>query len=95
MAPPGPPPVDAATAQRLARRLEGFSRALIGARNGTHAATENRSFFALSDGAWDIPALRTSLGDLFTKRAPFHGLEVEGQYPRVGQRTMSFSARSV
>jgi two-component system CheB/CheR fusion protein len=62
---------------------------------GAQSETENRSFFALAGGEWDIPALRTSLKDLFAKRTPFHGLEVEGEFPRVGQRTMSFSARSV
>ena len=62
---------------------------------GAQSETEDRSFFALARGEWDIPALRTSLKDLFAKRTPFEGLEVEGEFPRVGQRTMSFSARSV
>ena len=62
---------------------------------GTQADTENRSFFAVAGGKWDIPALRNGLRDLFAKRTLFQGLEVEGQFPRVGQRTMSFSARSV
>jgi two-component system CheB/CheR fusion protein len=61
---------------------------------GTHGETENRSFFALAGGVWNIPALRASLKDLFARRAPFHGLEVEGAFPRAGQGTMSFSART-
>ena len=62
---------------------------------GAHTDTENRSLFSLAGGAWDIPALRSGLKDLFVKRTPFQGLEVEGRFPRVGQKTMSFSARSV
>jgi two-component system CheB/CheR fusion protein len=62
---------------------------------GTQGDTENRSFSAVAGGEWDIPALRSGLRDLFTKRTPFQGLEVEGRFPRTGQRTMSFSARAV
>ena len=62
---------------------------------GTHAETENRSVFSLAGGEWNIPALRTSLRDLFAKRTPFQGIEVEREYPRVGRKTMSFSGRSV
>jgi two-component system CheB/CheR fusion protein len=61
----------------------------------THAETENRSFFRLAGGAWNIPSLRTGLQDLFGRRTPFEGMEVEAEFPRVGRRTMSFSARSV
>jgi two-component system, chemotaxis family, CheB/CheR fusion protein len=57
--------------------------------------TENRNFFATTGGNWDIPALRTRLKDVFAKSTPFQGLEVEGEFPRVGIRTMSFSARAV
>ena len=62
---------------------------------GTDSETENRSFFTLAGRAWDIAAVRTSLRDLFAKRIPFQDIEVERQFPRIGHRTMSFSARSV
>jgi two-component system CheB/CheR fusion protein len=62
---------------------------------GTDDETENRSFFTLAGGAWDIAALRTSLRDVFARRTPFQDIEGERAFPRVGQRTMSFSARSV
>ena len=61
---------------------------------GSRSDTESRSFFAVAGGEWDIAALRSGLRDLFTKRMPFQGLEVEGRFPRAGQRTMSFSARA-
>jgi two-component system, chemotaxis family, CheB/CheR fusion protein len=62
---------------------------------GRQVKTESISFFAAAGGEWDIPALRTGLKDLFAKGTPLQGLEVEREFPRVGQRTMSFSARSV
>jgi len=62
---------------------------------GAHTELENRDFFGLSGGQWDIPMLRASLLDLFERRMPFQLLEVEGEFPRVGRRTMSFSARAV
>ncbi|HZR09207.1 MAG TPA: CheR family methyltransferase, partial [Myxococcales bacterium] len=57
--------------------------------------TEKRSFFAVAGGKWDIPELRSSLKALFVKGTPFEGLELDGEFPRVGQKTMSFSARAV
>jgi two-component system, chemotaxis family, CheB/CheR fusion protein len=57
--------------------------------------TEKRSFFAVAGGKWNIPALRTGLKDVFERDTPFQGLETEGVFPRVGQRTMSFFARAV
>jgi two-component system CheB/CheR fusion protein len=62
---------------------------------GAQTETENRSFFALAGGEWDIPALRACMKDLFDKRKAFQGLEVEGEFPGTGQGTISFSARSV
>lgn len=62
---------------------------------GTRAETETRSLFALAGGQWNIASLRGSLKDLFARRTPFQNLEVEGEFPRVGHGTMSFSARSV
>jgi two-component system CheB/CheR fusion protein len=56
---------------------------------------EGRSFFDLGSGAWDIPALRAGLEGLFRSRTPFQDLEVEGDFPRAGHRTMSFAARAV
>jgi two-component system CheB/CheR fusion protein len=62
---------------------------------GDHTEMEGRSFFDLGGGAWNIPALRAALKDLFDQRTPFEDLEIEGEFPQAGRRTMSFAARSV
>jgi two-component system, chemotaxis family, CheB/CheR fusion protein len=61
---------------------------------GDHTGLEGRSFFQLG-GGWEIPALRAALKDLFQQRMPFQDLEVEGEFPQAGHRTMSFAARAV
>jgi len=66
-----------------------------GSFGGDHLEMEGRSFFDLGSGAWDIPALRAGLEGLFRSRTPFQDLEVEGDFPRAGHRTMSFAARAV
>jgi len=59
------------------------------------AGTEQQSVFTLSGGAWDVPALRASLGEMLAKNTRLQGLEVEHEFPHKGKRSMSLSARSV
>ena len=57
--------------------------------------TQGRLLYALGDGQWDIPALRT----LLEKIAPEHGVmddyAVEHEFPEIGQRVMLLNARKV
>jgi chemotaxis protein methyltransferase CheR len=57
--------------------------------------TQGRLLYALGDGQWDIPALRS----LLEKIAPEHGVmedyEVEHAFPVIGLRTMLLNARKV
>jgi two-component system CheB/CheR fusion protein len=76
-------------------RVVSANQAFYRSFGGGHAEARNQSFFALSAGSWDLPALRARLAAVFAKRAPFEGIEIEGDYPVAGRRTMSFSARSV
>jgi two-component system CheB/CheR fusion protein len=59
------------------------------------AGVERKSLFELSGGAWDVPALRTSLGEMLAKNTLLRGLEVEHAFPHLGSRKMSLSARPV
>jgi two-component system CheB/CheR fusion protein len=59
------------------------------------AETQKKSLFELSGGAWDVPSLRASLGEMLAKNTRLRGLEVEHEFPHQGRRRMSLSARSV
>jgi two-component system CheB/CheR fusion protein len=62
---------------------------------GAQAETEGRSLFELGSGQWDIPALRAMLGDMLATNSQFQGFEVEREFPRLGKRAMTLSARPV
>ncbi len=61
----------------------------------TAAETERKTFFELEGGAWNIQELRGSLEEVLAKNTRLQGLDLEGEFPSVGRRTMSLSARSV
>jgi len=61
----------------------------------TAAETERKSFFELEGGAWNIQELRDSLGEVLAKNTRLQGLDLEREFPSVGRRTMSLSARLV
>ena len=56
---------------------------------------QGRPVYALGDGQWDIPELRSLLSDI----APHHGVmeafEVEQEFSVIGRRTMLLNARKV
>jgi hypothetical protein len=55
--------------------------------------TVGRSLFALGDGHWDIPELRSLLDDIVPKSTAVLGYEVNADFPSIGRRTMLVSAR--
>jgi two-component system CheB/CheR fusion protein len=57
--------------------------------------TEGRSLFELGIGQWEIPALRASLGEMLAKNTRIQNVEVNREFPHLGRRTMSLSARPV
>ena len=59
------------------------------------AEIERKSFFELSGRAWDVPALRTSLGEMLARNTLLRGLEVEHAFAHLGSRRMSLSARPI
>ena len=59
----------------------------------TPAETEQRIFFELGNGQWDIPRLRTLLGEIVPQDSVMEGFEVEHDFESMGRRTMLLNAR--
>lgn len=57
--------------------------------------TVGKSFYALGNGQWDIPALRNLLEDSLPKDTFLKGFEVEHNFPIIGKRTMILNARHI
>ncbi len=51
--------------------------------------------YALGDGQWQIPALRTLLEKIIPERAAMDAFEVEHEFPVIGRRVMLLNARAV
>jgi chemotaxis protein methyltransferase CheR len=51
--------------------------------------------YALGDGQWDIPALRTLLETIIPDKVAMDGFEVEHDFPGIGCKTMLLNARKV
>ncbi|HXG62175.1 MAG TPA: ATP-binding protein [Planctomycetota bacterium] len=54
---------------------------------------EGRRLPELSGGRWDLPSLRSRLEDLFRSHGTFDDLEIEGEFPGIGPRTLLLNAR--
>jgi two-component system, chemotaxis family, CheB/CheR fusion protein len=59
----------------------------------TPAETEGQSIYALGNGQWDIPALRTLLEELLPHHTVFNDYEMTHTFERIGPRTMLLNAR--
>ena len=57
------------------------------------AETEGQSIYALGNGQWDIPALRTLLGELLPHNTVFNDYEVTHTFERIRRRTLLLNAR--
>jgi two-component sensor histidine kinase len=57
--------------------------------------TIGRMFYELSDGQWDIPALRKLLEDIIPGHRTIEAYEVEHDFPTIGRRIMLLNARQV
>ena len=57
--------------------------------------TQGRLLYALGDGQWDIPALRTLLEKIVPEHGVMEDYEVEHEFPVIGLRVMLLNARKV
>jgi len=58
----------------------------------SEAETEQSSLFALGNGQWNIPQLRSSLTDLLANQVQIQDLEMEHYFEQIGQKTMLLNA---
>ncbi|MCY7322569.1 MAG: response regulator, partial [Phormidesmis sp. CAN_BIN36] len=58
----------------------------------SEAETEQSSLFALGNGQWSIPQLRSSLTDLLANQVQIQDLEMEHSFEQIGQKTMLLNA---
>ncbi|HKV77479.1 MAG TPA: PAS domain-containing protein, partial [Candidatus Sulfotelmatobacter sp.] len=57
--------------------------------------TNEKLFYDLRNGQWNIPKLREMLKEVITKNTPVWDFEVEHTFPPLGTKTMLFNARRV
>jgi PAS domain S-box-containing protein len=55
--------------------------------------TVGRSVFDLGNGQWDVPTLRAALRGVVERNGSFQELEIEHDFPVIGPRTFTLSAR--
>ena len=55
----------------------------------------NQKLFELGNRQWDIAELRQFLENFIPQDQPFEGYEVEADFPSLGRRKMSLSARRI
>ncbi|MGH7393278.1 MAG: PAS domain S-box protein, partial [Candidatus Rokuibacteriota bacterium] len=57
--------------------------------------TQRRPIFDLGNGQWNIPPLRTLLGEVLSRERVFEDFAVEHDFESIGRRTMLLNARRV
>ncbi len=55
--------------------------------------TEGRMIYELGNGQWDIPELRTLLGEILPRDSDFRDFPVEHDFPGIGKRRILLNAR--
>src|SRR3984885_3420101 len=76
-------------------RVRSANRAFYQTFQVSPAETEGRLIYKLGNGQWDIPDLRTLLGDIVPKSSVFDGFELEHTFPAIGRRVMLLNARKL
>jgi two-component system CheB/CheR fusion protein len=57
--------------------------------------TLGQSIFAIGNGQWNFPQLRTRLEDALIRDVSFRDLSVEHEFPGIGRRTMRLNAQRI
>ncbi len=56
---------------------------------------EGKSFYAIDDKQWDIPALQKLLENVLQQKSGFEDYEINRNFPRIGNRNMLLTAREI
>ena len=76
-------------------RVVAASRSFYLTFRASRQETQGRLLYALGDGQWDIPALRTLLEKIVPEHGVMDDYEVEHAFPIIGLRVMLLNARKV
>jgi signal transduction histidine kinase len=76
-------------------RIRSANRAFYQVFQFSSEETENRLFYELGNGQWDIAGLRTLLEDIILTGSSFNDFELEQTFPAVGSRVMLLNARKL
>lgn len=71
------------------------SRSFYRAFDATPQETEGRPLYALGNGQWNSPALRTLLEQIIPRHTTIEAYEIDHEFPTIGRRTMLLNARKV
>ncbi len=61
----------------------------------TKHETEQNLLYDLGINQWNIPSLKVSLAEMIPKNLPFTNVEVEREFPGIGQKTFLLSAQAI
>lgn len=78
-----------------ALRVQSANRAFYRTFEVQPEQTMGRHVYALGDGQWDIPTLRTLLEEIIPETATFDDFQVEHTFPHIGHKIMILNARRV
>lgn len=57
--------------------------------------SEGKLFYEIYNNYWGIPALKENLEKVIKNNIPIHNLELNHNFPEIGQRVMTFNARRI
>lgn len=67
-------------------RVVAANRAFCETFRTTRRQMEGEHFIELGGGEWDVPKLGEALGGALASNSAFEGVEIEGEFPRIGRR---------
>lgn len=76
-------------------RIVSANRSFYASFQCSQKEAKGRRIYELGNAQWDTPTLRKLLEDIGSQHSSFEDLEVEGDVPVIGKRTMLLSARSL
>lgn len=74
-------------------QIESANRAFYSTFQLDRQDVENQSLYEITDGQWNIPELRTLIGQVIASGESFNGFPVKQEFPNIGIKFMLISAR--